>query len=538
MRYRIALLALVVVLPAGITLPAGGGTASTNGRIAYERRGLGSRSEVWTMNQDGSQLRRVAVGSEPAWSPDGNWIALVGPDKKLNVMRADGSAAHVVEIPGLDPPGFDWGVGHPAWSPDGTQIAFNSLGGLYVAAAGGGQARALAPGYEPAPAWSPDGTRIAFIENGAVEVIDADGSNRLALPGARSGNGQRVAWSPDGSAIAFGDSSTGGISIVRFDGRAPTPVVPWDGQGSAGDPAWSPDGRRIIWASNADICIANADGTRIGRLTYASLGAANIHPAWQPLPLGSPVAGPPAGLPGPSIDWNRNDPWIPACGSQYAKRSLTARATPAHTRVGGVVTYRIQVENRSKSRIGGESLVGFRGPLDGGAELVSLSSSQGKCSSTRHSEPESPRLRIECRIGVLRPGERAVVTLRARAVQPGEMTLTGFFRPRSVIVGEDSSSTLPEVVVRTTVLGCTMRGREGADVLVGSVRADVICGLDGNDRIRPAAGRDAVYAGPGNDVVSSRDGTRDRIVCGSGRDAVTADRVDWVAPDCERVTRP
>jgi hypothetical protein len=34
-----------------------------------------------------------------------------------------------------------------------------------------------------------------------------------------------------------------------------------------------------------------------------------------------------------------------------------------------------------------------------------------------------------------------------------------------------------------------------------------------------------------------RDGIRDRVNCGSGRDTVTADRKDKIARNCERVTR-
>jgi hypothetical protein len=44
-------------------------------------------------------------------------------------------------------------------------------------------------------------------------------------------------------------------------------------------------------------------------------------------------------------------------------------------------------------------------------------------------------------------------------------------------------------------------------------------------------------AGGGNDTISARDGTRDTIDCGGGRDKVTADRTDKVSSNCERVTR-
>ena len=40
----------------------------------------------------------------------------------------------------------------------------------------------------------------------------------------------------------------------------------------------------------------------------------------------------------------------------------------------------------------------------------------------------------------------------------------------------------------------------------------------------------------GDDIISARDGTRDTIDCGAGRDKVTADRTDTVK-NCEFVRR-
>ncbi|MDX6679603.1 MAG: hypothetical protein QOE31_3655, partial [Solirubrobacteraceae bacterium] len=48
---------------------------------------------------------------------------------------------------------------------------------------------------------------------------------------------------------------------------------------------------------------------------------------------------------------------------------------------------------------------------------------------------------------------------------------------------------------------------------------------------------DIVAGGDGKDVIKARDGAIDRITCGAGRDRVTADRIDVVARDCERVKR-
>jgi uncharacterized repeat protein (TIGR01451 family) len=80
-------------------------------------------------------------------------------------------------------------------------------------------------------------------------------------------------------------------------------------------------------------------------------------------------------------------------------------------------------------------------------------------------------------------------------------------------------------------------GDAGHDWLYGGNGIDRLVGGSGNDRLFGGAGRDLYEGGSGNDVVSARDKTRDTIRCGAGRDTVTADRVDVVARDCERVSR-
>jgi Ca2+-binding RTX toxin-like protein len=62
-------------------------------------------------------------------------------------------------------------------------------------------------------------------------------------------------------------------------------------------------------------------------------------------------------------------------------------------------------------------------------------------------------------------------------------------------------------------------------------------GSSGNDRISLGSGRDTALGGSGNDTISARDGFRDAINCGPGRDRVTADRSDRVHRNCERVSR-
>ena len=73
-------------------------------------------------------------------------------------------------------------------------------------------------------------------------------------------------------------------------------------------------------------------------------------------------------------------------------------------------------------------------------------------------------------------------------------------------------------------------------VISGGAGNDRILGGSRGDRINPGPGSDSVSAGAGDDVVSSRDGHKDTVDCGAGRDRLTADKID-VAIGCESVSR-
>jgi hypothetical protein len=93
----------------------------------------------------------------------------------------------------------------------------------------------------------------------------------------------------------------------------------------------------------------------------------------------------------------------------------------------------------------------------------------------------------------------------------------------------------------------TITGTARADRLTGTPRADRIDGRAGDDRLLGLGGADLLIGGPGRDridggrgddsVPAHGDETRDRIVCGTGRDVVTADVTDVVGKDCEVVSR-
>jgi Ca2+-binding RTX toxin-like protein len=124
------------------------------------------------------------------------------------------------------------------------------------------------------------------------------------------------------------------------------------------------------------------------------------------------------------------------------------------------------------------------------------------------------------------------------------------FRLRVVVTatnarGDDLETSDATEVVRassgtagTTRPGASRPGTSATTRTVrGTRRADVLLGTSGNDRILPGLGADTVVAREGDDVIEAADGVRDVIVCGPGRDTVTADRRD-VLRECEVVRYP
>ena len=99
---------------------------------------------------------------------------------------------------------------------------------------------------------SPDGSRLAFTALDRLYVSDADGSDVRALGGAEEGGAswtqQQPAWSPDGQWIVFASWSeadgAGHLHKIRPNGSGLTRLTTLPALYR--DPVWSPDGTRIV----------------------------------------------------------------------------------------------------------------------------------------------------------------------------------------------------------------------------------------------------------------------------------------------------
>ena len=146
------------------------------------------------------------------------------------------------------------------WSPDGQQIAFlsNQNGNFdaYVMPSSGGAARCLLAIQRPCwnVHWSPDGKWLAvnFEASGqdyGLYLVALDGSEAFPLADEHGMlNAHEAAWSPDGSKLAFHSDAPNGwhqIGLFDLDSR----LITWltDESADCGSPAWSPDGSKVAY---------------------------------------------------------------------------------------------------------------------------------------------------------------------------------------------------------------------------------------------------------------------------------------------------
>jgi eukaryotic-like serine/threonine-protein kinase len=152
------------------------------------------------------------------------------------------------------------------WSPDGKQIAYHSKtsGGIWLIPAEGGTPRRLTT-FGSRPSWSPRGTWIAFQSEGLIDLaanavaamppstlwrVAPSGGEPVPITAAGdpSGGHGHPDWSPDETRVVFTasdrrSSSVWTTALDRHDLQRLSPLG-----GSANDPVYAPDGRRIYWS--------------------------------------------------------------------------------------------------------------------------------------------------------------------------------------------------------------------------------------------------------------------------------------------------
>jgi TolB protein len=265
-----------------------------NGKIAFASHRDGNW-EIYVMNPDGSGQTRLtnnaATDTAPDWSPDGRKIAFMSTRDDPNPECLSGYCTNTIYVMNPDGTGQtrlttrnSW---FPAWSPDGKKIVFSEnpcyfgfSGNVSTMNADGSEISRLTSGCSSS-AWSPTGSPI-LIEDCAEPIycetalykINPDGSGRVPLTGPYSLGDPD--WAPDAQYFAYDDDDsnfcTDFFYTEKTDGS--------DFQSDIGcDPAWSPDGTRIVFSRYGYLWTMKRDHTEM-----VNVNSTGEYPSWQPLP--------------------------------------------------------------------------------------------------------------------------------------------------------------------------------------------------------------------------------------------------------------
>ncbi len=204
---------------------------------------------IWTAKADGTDLRLLypkklkkgepsGYNAESVVSPDGKKIVFTsdrGGDLDIYTMNIDGT--HVKQL--TNKLGYDGG---PWWSPDGTKICYRA--------------------YHPETATEISDYKSLLAQHLIrpttldIYVMNADGSDQHMITNDRKDNIASFApsWTHDGKALLFSSNRSDPqrrkfeVYRINLDGTGLERLT--YGDQFDGFPNFSPDGKKIVWASN------------------------------------------------------------------------------------------------------------------------------------------------------------------------------------------------------------------------------------------------------------------------------------------------
>ena len=200
----------------------------------------------------------------------------------------------------------------PAFAPDGEQVAFAWSGekfdntDIYVTLVGSTAVRRLTtdPADDYAPSWSRDGRRIAFLrrvgQHGArIRVVSALGGPDQEVSDFPVGASDRhsligvhITWSPDGRYVVAGRDAgdhadeSSGLYLIPIEGGPARPMTRPKPPAFHFSPVFSPDGRRVTYAScetprlsNCAVVIVDVDRSFTPAGAARTLTSQPVYPA-------------------------------------------------------------------------------------------------------------------------------------------------------------------------------------------------------------------------------------------------------------------
>ena len=240
-------------------------------------------ADIYLMSAvDGKIFKRLVKGQRSAgfeelhimnatlsWAPEGERIVFAaksGEQDALYIVNVDKSKVEEKHILDLDR------MLSPSWSPKGDKIAFIGVKGgmadIYTFnVEDSSVVRLISDRYDDIdPRWSPDGEKIAFASDRIhsrqdtsdeanfaygqydIFVMNADGSDITSVTDDPAKD-ISPAWSPDGRKLVFTSNRTGisNLYIADLDSSITFPIT--NVIGGCFSPDWSSDGKKIVFTT-------------------------------------------------------------------------------------------------------------------------------------------------------------------------------------------------------------------------------------------------------------------------------------------------